>query len=152
MTVELPTPPGEPRAPIAEARVRVPGDVRAAIEHDARLVRDDAAVGVDAGPEADAPARARGRRAHLVAVSRHRAHRATGRAREEREGVLVDGETLSAEVAADEAGVDDDLVRGHAESRRHLPAQREGRLVRRLEVDHVAFHPGHAGARFERAG
>ena len=53
-------------------------------------MRGDATVAVEPGPQADGPAVSRVRDLQLVGVAQLRAHRSTGRAREEHQGVLVE--------------------------------------------------------------
>ena len=133
-----------------EPRGRLPGGVRAPVEERVRLVRDDAAVGVDAGPQPDARRMTRVRRRELVRVSRHRPDRPAGRLGEVIEDELVRREALTAEVAADRAVVDVDPRLREAERRGHLVAQVEGGLVRGHDAHPIPLEPHHRRARLER--
>jgi hypothetical protein len=123
--------------------------VCAAIEYHARLVRGDAAIAVEARPKSDARGVPRIRDLELVGVTEDRAHRPAGRAREEHERMLVERKPLSTEVAADVRRVHDDLLDRHADRERELVAQRERRLVRRDDVDHLALGPHQRRARLD---
>ena len=140
---------GQRRAAGKQARDRLPRRVRTAIEDDARLMRRDTAVAVDAGPEPDPRGMTGVRDLQLVGVAEDRAHRPTRRTREEVERELVERQALATEVAADVRRVDDDAPRGHADGHGHLLAQRERRFVRRHHVDGLALDPHQARARLD---
>ncbi len=133
-----------------EPHRRLARGVRATVEQRMRLVRDDAAVGIDAGAEPDPRRMAGVRGRELVGVPRDRAHRVPGRLREVIEDELVGREALGAEVAADRPVVDDDPLAREPERRGHLIPQVERRLVRRDDAHAVALEPHDRGPRLER--
>src|SRR3954468_9943207 len=100
-------------------------------------------IAIDGGPELQDRGMARVARLHLVEIAHHRLDRPAGGARQEVAGVLVDGQALAAEVAADERGVDDDPVRRDAQPRRELPAELPRRLVRIDDVNAIVLVDPH---------
>ena len=75
-------------------------------------MRNDAAVGVDAGAQPDPRRMARIRRRELVGVPRDHPDGTTGRLRQVIENELVGREALAAEVSADRPVIDDDAILG----------------------------------------
>lgn len=98
------------------------GSVRAAIESDARLVRQKMALRVNCRTQVERCGMTRIACAQFVGVTHLCFHRSTGRFGEEVAGVLVEGGTFAAEVATDESAIDDDAFLRHANRARYLGA------------------------------
>src|SRR5215207_10564932 len=109
-------------------------------------------ITIDGGPELQDRGMAGVARLHLVEIAHHRLDRPAGGARQVVAGVLVDGEALAAEIAADERGVDHDPVRRDAEPGRKLTAEIGRRLVRVDDVDTIVLvDPEDARARLDES-
>jgi hypothetical protein len=136
--------------PRDQVRDDLSGRVGAAIKDHAHVHRDDLAVLGHAGPEPVGRRVPDVRPLDVVEIRPHVLDRALRRRREEVAVKLLDREALRAELAADEARLDDDLLLGQARAERELIAQPEGRLVGRDDVDQpVVVDPHERRARFD---